>query len=776
MKKSIQILLLFFIQFSWSQIDYSDSWIDFYSYNNVKDFIKVDEAIYAIADNAVFKYNSNTGEIEKISSVNGLSGETTTSIFYSKTFDRIVIGYETGLLEIIDSEGNITIANDIVNFNYTGSKEINDITGFENKLYLSTSFAVVVYDIENLQFGDTYFIGNQSTEIKINEILIVENTIYAATENGVFMADVNNPNLIDSNNWTQNFSGDFTSIELFKSKVYSSKERSLYEISLSNLILRKTYSQTIIDLKASQDYLSTAMQRTVVVLDEFLGEKINFTTQPSDEFYYSLNTAYFEESQLFLGTNEYGILKSTAEAISVFEEIHPDGPVSNAPFSISVKNNDLWVVYGGYDAAYTPLNGKYPISHFDGINWVNIPYSDFNVKNLVNVTFDETNINKVYVSSWGASSPSDISNTGGMLIIEENQVSEFWNHTNSELEKVFLPQFPNYISTRINGSDFDRKGNLWIANAWVDNRLKKYDASGNWSSVDMSSVITNPALGLNELETDRTSTIWVGSRRNGVLVYKEEGNNKTSLTTEENSGSLPDLNVRTLKSDNRNRLWIGTKKGLVVLYNTTSIFESDIVNAEPVIIVDDGIPKKLLGEQPINTIAIDGADNKWFGTETGGVLQTNPNGTSTLQQFSKNSSPLPSNNILKIAIDDDSGLVYFATDKGIVAWNSNVSFYGESLPEVYAFPNPSKKENEFITIDGRNGTHLPNGTNVKILDAAGNLVYETNVKEGEELFGGKVIWNKRNLAGKKVASGVYIVLLTANENSETQVAKIAIIN
>lgn len=776
MKKITQIILILFVQQIWAQIDYSNNWQDFYSYNNVKDFLKVDTAIFAIADNALFNYNLNSTEVNKISSVNGLSGETTTSIYYSKTFEKIVIGYENGLLEIIDANGNITVAKDIVNFSYSGSKQINSITGFDNKLYLATSFAIVVYNLETLQFGDTYFIGNQSTEIRINAIEIANNTIYAATEDGVFTADVYNTNLIDYNNWTQNFNGDFAAVEVFNNEIYTAKDRNLYTFDDTNLYLKKTLPQTIKSIEASLDYLTIGTQRTVLVLSDNLTEIVNYTTTPSDPFYYNLNTAFFENNELYIGSSEFGILKSTISDITDFEEIHPEGPTSNAPFSIAAKENHLWVVYGGYDAAYTPLNGTYPISHFNGTNWLNKPYSDFNVKNLVNVTFDNSNVNKVYVSSWAASNPNDISNTGGMLIIEEDEVLDFWNFTNSELEKVYLPQYPNYLTTRINGSEMDSQGNLWIANAWVDNRIKKYNKSGSWTSVDMSSVITNPALGLNELEVDKTTTIWIGSRRNGVLVYNENSNNKTSLTTEENSGSLPDLNVRTVQADSRNRLWIGTKKGMVVLYNASNIFSQTTVNAEPVIILDDGIPKKLLGDQPINSIAIDGADNKWFGTETGGTLQTNPSGTTTLQNFNKDNSPLPSNNILKIAVDDNSGLVYFATDKGIVAFNSNVAEYGENLTEVYAYPNPSTKSNEFITIDGRNGTHLPKGTNIKIVDTAGNLVYETNINEGEELFGGKVIWNKTNLAGKKVASGVYIVLLSANDNSETEVAKIAIIN
>jgi len=250
---------------------------------------------------------------------------------------------------------------------------------------------------------------------------------------------------------------------------------------------------------------------------------------------------------------------------------------------------------------------------------------------------------------------------------------------------------------------------------------------------------------------------------------------KTALTTEVNSGSLPDPNVRTVAVDSNNRIWLGTLKGLVVFSNATGVFNGNN-NAEPVIILDEGIAKKLLGDQPVNAIAIDGANNKWFGTDTGGVLSTNPSGSTTLYNFNKDNSPLPSNRILKIKVDNTTGKVYIATDKGIVAFKSKVSPFGDSLKSVYAYPNPSTKSNNLITIDGRNGTHLPKGTNVKILDAAGYLVYETNVIEGQELRGGKVIWDKTNLAGKRVASGIYIVLLTTNDKTEVTTTKIAIIN
>ncbi|SDW06593.1 hypothetical protein SAMN05444411_1016 [Lutibacter oricola] len=775
MKNTIKIFLFLFVSYSWAQVDYSNNWEDFYSYNNVKDFVKVGDVVYAITDNAVFKYNQINNEVTKLSSVNGLSGEVTSSIHYSSNFKSIFIGYNTGLLEVVDEENNIHIAKDIVSFNYSGNKSINSITEYNNKLYLATPFAIVVYDGESLQFGDTYFIGNQSTEVFINDIAVYNDVIYAATENGIYSANVSNPNLIDFNNWEHYSSGNFTSVELFKNIVYTSKNKNLYKFENGSLTVIKSESSDIVDLKSSIDFLAISKLRNITVINSSHVEIYNYTSSSTSEYYFNLNTALLENDVIFLGTKEFGILKAELADGTNFHEIHPEGPSSNELFNIEVKDNNLWVLYGAFDPFYGPKNVKKGIDHFNNSNWQHIPYKDFGVKNLVSLTFDYSNSNKVYISSWGASTPSDILNTGGVLVVENDEISDFWNYTNSGLEKIFLPQYPNYHTTRINGSAFDNNGNLWITNGGVSNALKKYDTQGNWSGIDMSTVYVSNS-GLSEVDVDKTNSIWIGTHKDGVLVYNEEGNRTAALVVEDTKGALPDLNVRSIKVDASNRVWIGTVKGLVVYYNASNVFNETILNAEPVIILDNDLPQRLLGEQRINSIGIDGADNKWFGTSTSGVMQTNPNGSNILQQFNKNNSPLPSNKILKVSVDKSTGKVYFGTDNGIVAYNSNVSTYSDSMPEVYAYPNPSTKTNDFITIDGRNGSHLPKGTNVKIVDAAGNLVYETNIKEGQELFGGKVVWNKTNLAGRKVASGVYIVLLSANEASETAVAKIAIIN
>ena len=779
MNRYLFLILLFITSLNWSQTDFSSNWEDFYSYNNVKDFIKVDSKIYAVVDNAVFIYDITTQEIQKLSSVQGLSGETTTSIHFNKTFQRLVIGYQTGLIEIVDANGKITAANDIERLTIIGEKKINHITEYNNKLYLSTPFAVVEYDIENLQFGDTFFIGNNSTTVAINQISVFNEIIYVATEIGIFTADINTQNLIDFNNWQQpqgNFLGNFKTVEVFNNEIFTSRNNEFYNINSPTTVqLISVLADNILNLKASENFITVTTQKSAYVYNTSITQEV--IAETTKEYDYNLNAAYADNNTIYLGTTELGILQRSFFNDFEHFEIHPQGPTSNDIFSITAENNNLWVVYGGYDASFTPRQQQFGFSHFNGENWINTPYNPaYAARDLVHVTIDPNEDNKVYISSWGQTSPGQLDATGGMLVVENDEITSFWNHTNSGLEDL-APNNPNYHSVRINGTTFDNQGNLWVTNSWVNNRLKKLSPNGSWSEFDLSTIITeNVALGLSEIAIDKTGGIWIGSRRNGVLVYKETGDRKRALTTEVTKGSLPHPSSRTIAIDRNNRVWIGTQKGLVVFSNAGGVFDASIYDTAPIIILDDGIPKKLLGDQPVNTIAIDGADNKWFGTDTGGALATNPSGQETLFNFNKNNSPLPSNKIVKVKIDNSNGKVFFATDKGIVAFNNNVAPFGDNLGAVYAYPNPVRKEHTFVTIDGRNGTHLPRGTNVKIVDASGRLVHETNVVEGQELKGGKVIWNKTNLAGRKVASGVYIVLLTLPDRSETSITKIAIIN
>lgn len=774
MKKIINILLFFIAFNGYSQTDHSDLWEDFFSYNNVKDIVASGDVIYALSDNAIFTYDTATEEVEKISSVNGLSGQETSAIFYSTSTERLVIGYDNGLLEIVDDSGSITIAPDIVNFNQTGLKSINSIFEFNSKLYLSTAFAIIVYDIENLEFGDTFFIGEGSSDVFINQITVLGDEIYAATSNGIYVADVRATNLIDAANWDLRFIGDYQNIIAYNNAVYAIENETVFRIDGASRVSVLSPSEDIKDIKVSEDNLILSLEDSALIYDASLNQ-IGKNGNVSD-FNFTLNTAIINDGSILLGTEEFGLLKGTISG-GEYEEIHPEGPLSNDIFSVDTFDNNLWIVYGGYTGTFTPIAKRQGFTHFNGETWIDVVSDENNLLvDLVNVTIDETADNRVFISSFADTREVNTTLTGGLYEVENDEIKIFYNHLNSPLEDV-VANDPDRVTVRISETVFDDEGDLWVTNIEVENMLKRLSNAGVWTSFNLSSIVANEGTpGIAEIEIDNRGSKWMATRGNGVLIFNEEGNQQRAIITEVNRGSLPNMRVETVAIDDSNDVWIGTRSGLVVFDNAGSIFDSDDYNAEPVIILQNGLAERLLGDQNIRTIAVDGANNKWFGTDSGGALNTNGNGQTTLANFNTENSPLPSDRILKISIDDSTGKVFFVTDKGLVAFNSNVAPFADELMEVYAYPNPVLKNHDIVTIAGRNGTNLPENTNVKILDISGHLVYETNTIEGEQLQGGKVVWDKRNLAGKKVASGIYIVLLATADGTESMTTKIAIVN
>ncbi|UCE94697.1 MAG: hypothetical protein JSV73_05360, partial [Flavobacteriaceae bacterium] len=522
------LFLLVAVQSLSGQTDFSTTWEDYFSYNNVKDFFISDENIYAIADNAAFIYVNQTNQIQKISSVHGLSGKETTSLYFSQESNRFVIGYQSGLIEIIDENGKITVANDIERLDITGQKQINHISEYNGKLFLSTPFGIVVYDIVNLNFGDTYYIDENSNPVFVNETLVYEETIYAVTEKGIYSADVNDPNLIDYNNWLQpegDLLGNFRSISILEGQIFTCSSSLLFQlVGIDQLQQRRNYNGTILKLRSSSNRMAVSLKKSALVLDKDL--TLLHEAEPSDGFEFELNSAFAKDNEVYLATKTYGVLNRNFTDLS-YREIHPEGPASNKVFSIEAGNNNLWVVYGGYNLSFDPLNKKLGFSHYNGSAlgtsaWVNVDYNEsFPAQDLVNITLDPDDENKAYLSSWGS----------GMVVVEDDIPKVIWDDTNSGLEDLYQNGGPE-SSIRVNGAAFDNRGNFWIANAWVPQKLKKLDPGGNWSGYDLNSIITDQrALGLTELIIDKSGSIWIGSRRNGALVYNESGDRKRALVT-----------------------------------------------------------------------------------------------------------------------------------------------------------------------------------------------------------------------------------------------------
>jgi flagellar hook assembly protein FlgD len=214
-------------------------------------------------------------------------------------------------------------------------------------------------------------------------------------------------------------------------------------------------------------------------------------------------------------------------------------------------------------------------------------------------------------------------------------------------------------------------------------------------------------------------------------------------------------------------MWVGTNQGLAIFSNPDLIFngKKNSFDARQIIIQVGSNYEVFLGKESINCIKIDPANRKWIGTRNG-VILVSPDGYTVLKKFTTSNSPLLSNNVVEIGIDESNGEVFFGTDKGIISYTADATAGAGNFSNVKIYPNPVKPDYESdITIQG-----LKQNAVVKITDISGNLVFETTAN------GGTATWNGRNFNGHRVATGVYLILAADEVGSESYAGKILFIH
>jgi streptogramin lyase len=781
---NILFCFLSITSFLWGQ-NFDANWIGHFSYLNIKKVVNADTKFYAASENALFSYDLQTNQLSTITTINGLSGELISTLHYSNEYQLLLIGYENGLIEVYtESDQEILKVVDIINKVTIPSsqKKINHFNEFNSLVYIATDYGISVYDLEGLEFGDTYYIGDGGAQISVSQTAILNNEIFAAcsASSGIKSASLSNSNLTDFQLWNSIAGGGFKAITVFDTSLYAvNSANKIFEISGANFIPLFDYPQDVAELNASNNSLLVTTNSKVYQYE--LGFNLTNVYSTTSEFDTSFVAALKMDEVVYIGTTDYGVLKSNPLASSDYDEIHPIGPLKNEAFSLSHGYGNLWVSYGDYSIFFNPSpNKSYGISNYVDENWVNTTYDSIQqttartVLNLNTISINPLSPNQVFISSFA----------NGLLDFKKEESITLLDDSNSSLESLVLPGSPNFKSIRISGSTFDREGNLWVLNSKVDNALKKLNpASSSWTSYDFSAIISDPIseeLGFSEVVIGPDQTKWIGSYSKGLIGFNESGMMLKNIS-DEDVANLPTSAIKSLALDKNNVLWIGTYRGLRVLYNTSNFFSEDMVRTESIVILEEGLPKELLAQQFITDIKVDGSNNKWISTADAGVFYLSSSGQKTIYHFTKYNSPLPSNAVNDMALDSDNGVVYFGTNRGLVAFKTGGSSTSSSLKDVYIYPNPVRPGFNMIE-DKIKIKNISENLNIKITDIEGNLVAEaqSNVNlrykgYNLEIDGGTAYWNGKNLANNTVASGVYVVLFSDFDNFETKVSKIMII-
>jgi len=756
------------------------NWNTYFSYNLISAIDNGGSVIYFASYNSIFTFDILSNQIEKFDTLNELSGDEISAFYYSEINNIIVIGYSSGFLQIIDLNSNSIInIYDILNKPTIPSnkKTINDFFESGDQLLISTGYGVSIYNLNGYEFGDTYYIGDFATQINVTSTIIHENFIYASSPDlGILRANINS-NLVDFNNWLTIYFGDIQELLYDGENIFFYTNNSVMRIYDDEITSILTLENQIININSSDSKFIIITDEKCLIYNDQLTQLVY---EIDSEMYSSgFNQGIIKDNYIYIATNENGVLIINNNS-GDYSYLKPDGPLENDIFSVETLNNKTWVSYGNYTEYFNPYPLKFSgLSNYDeNLNsWFNIGKDSIPelAVNLNNISINPFNNDNVFISSF----------EGGLLEIENLNIIDFYNNNNSGLESLSIDD-PLYESVRISDIEFDQNGVLWILNSRIDSPLKSYNLENNsWNSYDFTEIINDgfqDELGFNDIELDDYGNKWIAGLRSGLIGFNNEsGTNQLRKVFSQDQSNMPSSYVKSIAVDNNNHLWIGTIQGLRVLYNTSNFFDTSVVTTQQIVILEDGIPRELLEQQYISDIEVDGANNKWVATIGSGVFYFSPNGQQTIHHFTKENSPLPSNNINDISINYSNGKVYFATDQGLVSYNTGSISSSENFSNTYVYPNPVRPEfnteSERVKITG-----LTQNVNIKITDIEGNLVAEaqSNINSryrnfNLEIDGGTAFWNGKNFRNRLVASGVYIIMLSDLDSYETKVLKLMIV-
>ena len=766
-KYIIFILLLWILPSALLKASFTNQrWRAHLSYHDVTNIVQTPNRVFALASGSLFSFDKQDQSIERYSKINGLSDNNIVNISYSEKDDILFIVYENSNIDIMSSRGIFNMP-DLAKKNVPGSKRVNDIYFNNDFAYLSTDFGIAKVNVKKREFSDTYIIGENGTSVGVSSTTIWNDSIYAASGNVIYSASIN-ANLSDFRNWNANlpmgknekfqtimvFDNKFFLLESTQKKVYVAENRHDFNFNL--------FVDDVISMNISFNKLNFAKSTKEIFSYSDLLNSISIIAP------FEFTSGFYDGSKNFyIAASHEGLVRlnhTTAQA----DAFKPNGPALNDPFTMKFTQDRLYVSTSG---TWVSGNGNSfipaSVSIYNGRFWLsaNADGVDMPFMSLIDIEVNPADNERFCVSSF----------IGGLFEFKKDEFYHRYGAHNSPIQSHtgVIGDFES-----VAGLAYDREGNLWVAQSYVSDVLKVLKKDGTWKSFSISEMARREVF---RLVIDNNNFKWINIPRSGPGIFVFDDNGTIDNIVDDRSqffNSFPDQDggrftstayrCMVLDKEDPQKMWIGTANGPIIIPDTRKAFSSDFSITRIKISRNDGtgLADYLLENERVNAIAVDGGNRKWLGTSSSGALLVSADGTETIYHFTTENSPLLSDNILSIAIDPESGEVFFGTDQGIISFMGDATEGNTKFKNVRAYPNPVRESYEgIISIVG-----LVDRTNVKITDTVGNLVYETTSN------GGMATWDGKNINGHRVSTGVYFALCSSEDGKEQAICKILVIN
>lgn len=770
MKKAL--FSLFLVLFQLCVTAQVGSFRDHLPYHNFK-FVEVaPDYVYAASENSLMYLDKSDNSTYKWSKMDGLSECGIATIHYDRTHDMLIIAYSNANLDFIKNDKIYNVA-DIKNKVIVGAKTVNNICVNGHFAYISCGFGVVLVDLRTFLVKETWFTTLDGQNFQANDLTIFQNMFYLATDKGIFYTPTANPNIMNFAEWTPlSDAGDdyYNIVKPFNGKLLANKQTpgEEYEILDSLFILdgqnwrylsEITYTD-VRSLDVRQDELLLCESMKMTIYDPNFRVKFQRAEWWSQIWADGRQAKFDGATKIWVADNGNG-LGAFDRTSNEYDFYRFSGTWSELAFRFGYANGVIALVQGGHERSFNAWisanfsvlkNGEW---HYF-LHYMDDNLKDLNLYDLVSVAINPRNSDEFYVASFG----------NGVIRYKFGALATQFTPENSALQHNRLLDY----RTDVADLAFDKYNNLWMTNSFCTSPLVVKKSDGTWQR------FTIPQLSgvdfVDRILIDSRNYKWLTAPSSNKLVVFFD-NNTISNTSDDLSRSI-DLNTHAnvqtsllncVVEDLEGEIWIGTNQGIKVIYNAGNAFKSTVY-AQNIVIEENGAAQNLLEFENVTSIAVDAANRKWIGTTKAGVFFISPNGDEVLAHFTEENSPLFSNKINDIAINHETGEVLFATSKGVLAYHGDATESKENYDNVKVFPNPVREDYR----GGISVVGLKENSFCKIVDAAGNLLWQGYSN------GGQLTWDGKDFNGKRAATGVYFIFASDKNGKKRKVAKVVFIN
>ena len=728
------------------------------------------DKVYYATEWAVAEIDKADRSSRFITKVEGLSDVGMNLIRYNAAAKVLLIAYTNSNLDLFYPDDRSVVNLPIIqkNSNIVGNRKIYNVF-FDGKIaYFACGFGILKFDLQEAEAEYTVF-----TSIPVQSFAIYNGYLWAGTEDGLYRLPENDENPADFSRWEEvSTSAGFPSnisynaLALWDGKLWLGAGKGFYRYDGA------TVTEIASHPNRSVIYLTSEGSGLMIGW----GDKNNFGFGVVE--YLETGGARYEihvpcDAEFPL----YGIEDGTkkfwfADLDDKFRYYDQNaGTCDKFAYNSPYTQRSSEIAFGSDGTTYIATPG--PASNLgvdgnrDGVNYykngVWAHWSERATPEIVDSLQSFKDMwkvaphpleNKVFVGSW----------VGGMLQFTDNVYEKRYVKSNSILQGPGSEK-----RTAIGGLAYDQNNDLWISNYGANAPIAVLKSDGT-----MRNFTGSPANNLLQVAVDQNGYKWfVIAFGAGILVYDSgadidsPSDDRYRIITTANS-VLPTNFINCITVDLDGDVWVGTQQGTVSFECGVNVFDEDCKGRRRIVSVD-GFNGYLLETEDVKTIAVDGANQKWFGTSNGVFVQS-PDALTQVERFTNTNSPLFDNGITDIAINPITGVAWIGTEKGLISLRAGATTGGRvNLPTAYAYPNPVQPGYDGpIAVYG-----LARDANVKITDAAGHLVFE-----GKAL-GGQAVWDGRDYLGRRAASGVYMIFATSEANFDEPsaiVTKIVILN